>query len=460
MKNLAISAALLACSLYVLPARAADSATPPAPAAPVVPGVSGVSGVRNAAEHQVLVMLHMPAPHFRPDANYGGRYGGDSGHAARRAIAEELAQTYGLIVVNDWPMPALGIDCYVMEDPAGDSAIHLAELLSRDPRAEWVQPMSQFHGLGNDGAADPLAAVQPAARLWHLDELHRVTTGRNVRVAVVDSGVEDDHPDLRGQVSVRENFVDTSPYAAEAHGTAVAGIIAAVAGNGIGIEGVAPGARLMALRACWQETGKDGGKDGGKPGGKDGGQGTSCNSFTLGKALNFAILHDAQVINLSLGGPPDRLLQRLLEAAQLRGIKVVAAVDPQRADGGFPASLPGVLAVRGLDAGMDAGLEANMPGRVVLLAPGRDIPTTAPGARWGFVSGSSYAAAHVSGMVALMTELQPRASLRQLREDLSSNGNGASTMAIDACATIGRITGNCPCSCATANASKQPIRLP
>jgi hypothetical protein len=398
----------------------------PAGAGEVLPAAAGLP------EHQVLVMLHIPPPHYRPDVNYAGRYGDDGAHAARRRIAEELARANGLMLVNDWPMPALGIDCYVMEDPGGGSSAHWVELLSRDPRIEWAQPMSRFHTLGND----PLYSLQPSAKYWHLDDLHRFATGRNVLVAVVDSGVEDQHPDLAGQVAVKQNFVDGNPYAAEQHGTAVAGIIAARGGNGVGVEGMAPGARLMALRACWQEAGV----------------GAECSSFTLAKAMNFAIMHDVQIINLSLGGPPDRLLQRLLDAAMQNGIKVVAAVDPQRTDGGFPASVPGVLSV----ADQESGVLPGAFGRRVLLAPGRDIPTTAPGARWSFVTGTSYAAAHVSGMVALLTELRPSLSSAQMREQMTVIGpaNDGYAGAIDACATIGRITGNFPCLSATAYASK------
>ncbi len=390
----------------------------------------------NAADHQVLVMLHLPAAHYRPDASYGGQYGSDGGHAARRRIAEELAKAHGLVLVNDWPMPALGVDCYVMEDPAHGTAAHLVDVLSQDKRIEWVQPMSTFHALGTDRPNDPLYPVQPSAGLWHLNELHRVATGRNVRVAVIDSGVQDDHPDLQGQVVIKENFVDGNPYAAEQHGTAVAGIIAAIAGNGVGIEGVAPDARLMALRACWQMSGS----------------GTQCNSFTLGKAINFAIAHDANVINLSLGGPPDRLLQRLLEVAMRKGIRVVAAVDPESSDGGFPATLSGVLAVADYDK-RPAGAQ-----RGVLFAPGRDIPTTAPGGGWNFVSGSSYAAAHISGMVALLGELRPRMTPAQIHDEMVNvgfePGENDIMRGVDACATIGRITGNCPCLCNAAHVSK------
>jgi subtilisin family serine protease len=382
----------------------------------------------NRAAHQVLVMLHLPAPHYRPDSGYSGSYGDDGSHSARHRIAEELARAHGLILVTDWPMPALGIDCYVMEDPAHGTAAHMIEVLSADKRIEWVQPMSTFHTLGND----PLFPAQPSSSLWHLNDLHRIATGRNVTVAVIDSGVEDDHPDLRGQVVLKENFVDGMPYAGEQHGTAVAGIIAAVAGNGIGIEGIAPNARVMALRACWQPPDTR----------------AQCNSFTLGKALNFAIAHDARIINLSLGGPPDRLLGRLIDVAIKRGIMVVAAVDPQSADGGFPASFGGVLAVASLDA---RGRLAH-----VILAPGRDIPTTAIDGRWNFVSGTSYAAAHVTGMMALLDELNPAMSAAQIEAQVVSAGPDSSD-GVDACATIGRITGNCPCSCTAAHVSKTPL---
>src|SRR5207249_4865370 len=143
------------------------------------------------------------------------------------------------------------------------------------------------HTQGSEAASavqhnDPLYPTQPAAHAWRLSELHELATGRNVRVAVVDSGVEQTHPDLAGQVLVAENFVDGRPYAAERHGTAVAGIIGARADDGIGIVGIAPQARLMALRACWQESTDD----------------TLCTSLSLAKALLFAITHEAEVVNV------------------------------------------------------------------------------------------------------------------------------------------------------------------
>jgi subtilisin family serine protease len=314
-----------------------------------------------------------------------------------------------------------------MRLPDGKSSAPVLEALARDARVQWAQPVQTYAA---QASGDPLYPVQPVAAPWHLLEVRKVATGRKVLVAVVDSGVEVDHPDLAGQVVIKENFVDGQSYVPETHGTAVAGVIAARAGNGVGIEGVAPDARLMALRACWQT----------------GDGATRCNSFTLGKALNFALQNGAQVINMSLTGPNDRLLQQLIDLARARGVRVVGAFDAARADGGFPASHPGVFAVA-------AQGEARAAGRI-LAAPGRDVPTTMTGARWGVVSGSSYSAAHISGMMAMLSELKPHLPLGQLRDSLVVNA-----ASIDLCATMTRITGKCTCACTT-NAAAQYARSP
>ncbi|MFZ6775679.1 S8 family peptidase [Undibacterium sp. Ji83W] len=376
------------------------------------------------AKRRILVMLHLPAPHFRPDVSYSGGYSNDVSRTARRRIAEELAHAHGLKLLEDWPMPVLNVDCFVMEESDAISEEQTIASLSKDARVAWVQTINTFDA---QAKSDPLFPVQPANKYWQLDEIRKIATGRNVVVAVIDSGVEIKHPDLAGQISLNQNFIDGNPYVGETHGTGVAGVIAARAGNGVGIEGIAPNTHVMALRACWQE-----------PENK-----TRCNSFTLGKALNFALTQGVQVINMSLSGPPDRLLKQLLDAAISRNIKIVGAMDPNRADGGFPASHPGVFAV--------ADSKTRLLANDILIAPGRDIPTTAPGARWSFVSGSSYSAAHISGMMALLSELKPSASLAQIRADLVVNPVNQSDANISGqvnlCATLNRLTNKCACSC-------------
>jgi subtilisin family serine protease len=417
----------LACCAPLMPAVSAAQAAQPAQAA---------DAQADAASRRVLVMLRMPPPHFRPDSGYGGGYAEDGSRAARRRTAGELAAAYGLKLVEDWPMPAIGIDCFVMENPGGAPLERVLEALGRDPRVAWAQPVNAYRGLDGKARGDPLFPVQPAAQVWHLAELHRASTGRQVTVAVVDSGVDGKQPDLAGQLAVRRNFVESPADAAEVHGTAVAGIVAAREDNGQGIAGIAPQARLMALRACWETARQE----------------TRCNSFTLGKALHFALLNGAQIINLSLGGPQDRLLQTLIDAALARGVAVVGAVDPERADGGFPASHPGVIAVT------STGDRHPLPG--ALQAPGADIPATLPGVRWGLVSGSSYAAAHVAGLAALVLELHPGSTPLQLRRSFAlaprampaahDPGQGQEQAgSIDACATIARAAGACVCLCPT-----------
>lgn len=372
------------------------------------------------ARHQVLVLLNMPAQHFRPDTSYTGGYEVAVDSRGRRRIAIDIAARQRLKLVDAWPMPMLGLDCFVMAVPIDRAPGDVAAELSKDARVMWAQPMNVFSG---QHARDPLYAVQPAAQAWQLSALHEFATGRGVSVAVIDSGVERNHPDLAGRVQMFENFLPGTGGTAEWHGTGVAGIIAANVDNGIGIVGVAPHASLVALRACWQESQRA----------------TLCTSLSLAKAIYFAMTHEVAIINMSLAGPQDRLLARLLDAALARGITVVAAIDRTADPGGFPASHPGVVAVA------DDGPGALPAG--VLRAPGRDIPTTVPGARWALVSGSSYAAAHVAGLFALVRELRHSSGGRSAAA-LALHGSGE----IDACATLSRVAGPCLCACADARA--------
>ena len=381
----------------------------------------------DVSSRQLLVMLHLAAPHFRPDVSYNGSYDARVGGDARRRVAEALAGKYGLKVIDGWPMPALGVDCYVMQAPGDVLLARVEDDLSRDPRVESVESVQLFHVLSHN---DPLYPLQPAAKDWHLADLHRLATGKHVHIAEIDTGVEADHPDLAGRVITQQNFVDDRGEVSEAHGTAVAGIIAARADNGIGIAGIAPEADLLALRACWERSPAE-------P--------AVCSSFTLAKAMQFALDRKAQIINLSLGGPRDRLLERLLDAAVDRGIVVVSAVDSRVGDGGFPASHAGVLAVAGDDV-------HDAPARA-LLAPGRDIPTTTIAHKWSFVTGSSFAAAHVTGLVALLHELDPGLQSADLRERLAppiAAVRMGGRAVVDACAAVERTAGTCACSCAVA----------
>lgn len=396
---------------------------------PAAAGIASTEGPDLAASGRVLVLLRLPPPHFRAGSDYGGSYGDGAGRAARHRLAAALARRHGLALVDDWPMPLLGVDCFVMRVPPGQSPTQVAATLSDQPGVAWSQPDNGFASKAAIPAAatarrDALFQVQPAALGWHLADLHRIADGRGVRVAIVDSAIDRRHPDLVGQVPIGASFVAGQSASPERHGTAVAGIVAAIAGNGIGIAGIAPQARLMALRACWEPVGRNRGA-------------TVCNSFSLAKAIYFALENGALVLNLSLGGPPDPLLARLLDLALARRITVVAAFDRTSADGGFPASHPGVVAVA------DAGPGPLPPG--VYSAPGNGIPTTEPGGGWRLVDGSSFAAAHVTGLFALM---RAGAARGVAPPALVAGRNGA----IDSCASLVRAS-RCNCTCPARSAA-------
>lgn len=365
------------------------------------------------AAQQVLVMLRLPPTHLRPGGSYSGDYADTASQSARRRIAKRIAARSGMRLAESWPMPLLGVDCFVFDVPLGKTPKEIAEALSHDRDVAWAQPMQIYQGRGIAAQhGDPLYAVQPAAA-WHLDGIHRFVTGRGASIAIVDSKVDIAHPDLAGQFLVSRDFLGTDAGPPEQHGTGVAGVVAAKADNGIGIAGVAPGARLMALRACWEPaTGP-----------------TLCDSLSLAKALHFAIERNAQIINLSLAGPADPLLTRLLDIALARHISIVAAYDTTLPAGGFPASMPGVIPV------IDESLRPGHPG--VYGAPGQDIPTTEPGGKWYIVSGSSYAVAHVSGLLALAREQdrgrQPHLVVRPGRNS------------VDPCATLATVARLCDC---------------
>lgn len=372
-------------------------------------------------ERQVLVTFRATGGHAHSLAAYRKTARRAPEAQPGRRDAERVAREHGLRLLAGWPMPSLGVDCFVLELPPGQSRDAVLRALAGDARVDSAQAMQAFRTLG---AVDPLLPTQPAAASWHLRELHALTTGRGVRVAEVDTGVDVGHPDLRGRLEEARNFVPGQAFVAERHGTAVAGLLVANADDGIGIAGIAPGARLLALRACWQV---------------DADGGARCSSYSLAQALQYALATRAQVINLSLSGPRDALLSRLLDAALRQGVVVVAALDAAAGDGGFPASHDGVLAVAPAE---DATGFAS-----AIRAPGRGLPAASANGGWDLVSGASYATAEVSGVVALLLELAPTLSPPRVRELLQGAQRGPAPSLLDACAAVASTGARCACEC-------------
>jgi subtilisin family serine protease len=341
----------------------------------------------------------------------------------------ELAEIYRLRVVFSWTMASIGEHCVVFEVPRGRSVDNVIQRLRTDLRISLVQALAIFE---TQSTGTPYARLQHGSQALRVDQAHRMSTGKGVRVAVIDTGVDCDHPALRRRVG--------GTCTDDIHGTAVAGLIAASPNSDAGMVGVAPGAEIYALKACWPRT----------PGSRE----AECNSYTLAKAVNSAILAGAQVMNFSLAGPDDPLVGKLLGAALSRGIVVVAA------DGGapgrsFPASYKGVLGVLGSDD-LKGGLARPAAGSTSsLAAPAIDILSTAPHNSYDFFSGSSLAAAEVTGITALLLEKNPKLTPAQIREIFRKTSHPlAPTPGVpdppvaqaDACAAVASVAGGDGCS--------------
>ena len=357
----------------------------------------------------------------------------------------ELEHTYRLRTVFAWTMESIGEQCIVFEVLNKRPVADVIRRLHSDPRVGTAQPVATFDVLAAEaGYNDPYAHLQHNVQILHLEQAHRRATGKGVKIAVIDTGVDLDHPDLRGRIVKAHSFVERGgpTFTTDIHGTAVAGVIAAAANNQVGIVGVAPQAELFALKACWQK----------EPGRRE----AVCDSYTLAQAIDYAILQGAQVLNFSLGGPHDPILAKLLANALSRGIVVVAA-DAGDGTRTFPASLPGVIGTRGIDDlhGDRRDHRARSPAAASekdeMGAPAVDILTTVPHGSYDFFSGSSFAAAQVSGVVALLLEKEPKmtpaqiaALLRKTARQFQEPG-GADPLEVDACAALAAAIGSGAC---------------
>jgi subtilisin family serine protease len=233
-------------------------------------------------------------------------------------------------------------------------------------------------------AGDP---NQYAIAKLHLGDVHHLARGRNVRVALVDSAVDASHPDLAGAISenIDPGGQGLRPHA---HGTGMAGAIAAHSR----LLGVAPEASVVAIKVFDERT-----------------TSAEATSFQILKGLDEAMRRGVKVINMSFAGPYDVMLERKLRQAYAKGIVLVAAAGNAGPDSPplYPAADPTVIAVTATDASDKPFAMAVRGAHVALAAPGVDILVPSPGGVYQLTTGTSVAAAHVSGAVALMLEKRP-----------------------------------------------------
>jgi subtilisin family serine protease len=357
---------------------------------------------------------------------------------ARKAL-RTVEREYGLREINAWPIAPLHIHCAVLQIPAGADRNTLLARLSKDRRVKLTQPLQTF-ATRTAGYNDPYVDLQHGFQQMDVADAHPWSRGDGVKVAIIDTGADIGHPDLRGSVASAVNFVDAddAQFQRDRHGTEMAGVIAAVANNREGIVGVAPNARLLVFKACWQAHADA--------------DAARCNSFTLARALTAAFAAHAQIVNLSLAGPDDPLVGDLIREGQHRGVLFVGAASAD------PGSQDALMHRAGVIEVATAGTHSATD--TVLYAPGREILTLLPGGHYDFASGASIATAQVSGVIALMLAKNPglsAASAYRLLRDTSSTlktADGA-VRGIDACAAVVTLVGQGSCHSSEADGSSK-----
>lgn len=329
------------------------------------------------------------------------------------AQVDEVARRHGLRRIASQNFPLIGATVglfritdhrpadVVSREFATEASVHSVQLQYRYFLQEQKQEQKTALSEGD--------TVQYALEKLRLPEAHTLAHGANVKVAVIDSGIDIRHPELASSILESYDALGSSE-GPHVHGTAVAGAIVA---HGR-LTGSAPAAQILAIRAFGA-----------------GAKGAQSNSYVILKALDYAAGHGARIINMSFAGPQDPLIERGLTAVAMRGILMVAAAGNAGAKSPplYPAADPVVIAVSATDAHDHLFSASNRGGYIAVAAPGVDVFLPAPDEKYQITSGTSFSAAYVSGLAALMLERNPalkpdevRVMLMRTARDLGSPG--------------------------------------
>ncbi|MDN0196085.1 type VII secretion-associated serine protease mycosin [Streptomyces sp. S.PNR 29] len=276
--------------------------------------------------------------------------------------------------------------------------------------------------------ADGIRAQQWALQAMHTDEAWRTTKGKGITVAVLDTGVEDDHPDLVGNVLPGKDLVGFGAEPGDRtwarHGTAMAGIIAGHGhgpGDADGVMGIAPEAKILPVRVILED------------GDPSRAKARKTRGNALAEGIRWAADHGADVINLSLGDDsasahPEPAEDEAIQYALKKGVVVVASAGNGGEKGdhiSYPAAYPGVIAAAAVDK---YGTRASFSTRrwyATVSAPGVDVVIADPDHRYYEGWGTSAAAAFVSGAVALVKAAHPGLTPAQIKGLLEDTARDA-----------------------------------
>ncbi len=305
--------------------------------------------------------------------------------ATPEVVDVAVGQTHGLQLLERSTVALLGVRLVRYRVLNNRPLAAAVAALQGDPRV--LGPQLNYYYRHLQGDADPSNGLQYSLVKLDVARAQTVARGGGTLIAVIDSGVDQSHPDLQG--SVVEAFSAVSGAGTDPHGTEISGIISA---HGI-VRGVAPEAKLLDVRVFAGERGRQ----------------STATTFNLVRGIDWALSKRARVLNMSFTGPNDALLEESIKRAAAKGAITVAAAGnggPQAAPA-YPAAYPGVIAVTAIDVDDRLYSLANRGNYISVAAPGVDVLAPSGNHAHQIVSGTSYAAAHVSAVVALMVERYP-----------------------------------------------------
>jgi uncharacterized protein (UPF0264 family) len=320
----------------------------------------------------------------------------------------DIASQFGLTLVGTDPIGFLGRSIYRYTIPNGQTVRSIIRAVEAQNLPLYIQPEYNSYRFAQEVTSIPGPSelvgdpAQYVIGKFHLGESHRLTKGDNVVIAVIDSEIDSNHPDLAGVVTNRFD-AGCGATGPDAHGTGMTGAIAAHKN----LMGIAPNVKVIAVCAF-------------------GGDAATAESTSIKiiRGLDYAIQQGARVINMSFAGPRDPTLAQALQIAREKSILLVGAAGNAgpKSPPLFPGADPNVLAVTATDDRDRLFRGANQGNYIAVAAPGVDILVPAPGNSIQLTTGTSVATAHVSGVAALLIAQKPKLTPEEIRRILVTTG--------------------------------------
>lgn len=364
----------------------------PAPSGPLPPLATPNIEVPRFRPNELVVMVRAPQP--------------DN-------VAATLAQSFNVNLQETVTLGLLpNVRVYRFRIPDNRSVEGLAVAMSATP--DVVASPNFYHQLqGEEATVQPQAAPvtpsqqelppQYALPKLNVPDAQTLATGKGVTIAVIDSGVDAKHPVFSQADLQLLDMVEDGKTQPDKHGTAIAGLIA---GRG-NVRGVAPDAKILAIRAFAPESEN---------------MPPVTTSLRLARAVDTAFQKGARVFNMSFAGPRDQLLIEMIDAAYAKGATFVAAVgnNGPGAPPAFPAAYEKVIAITATDEADKLYAKANRGRYVTAAAPGVDVLVPVTGNGFDYQTGTSFATAYVTGIIALLKERNPQLTPEDARRIITA----------------------------------------